>query len=170
MEVTPSKRKPSNFEEVKLVLALVIQKKIDDISNNVDDRNLDLDGAFGRPGGYDDILRYMIEAKRYEQEEEEEYYGYDNDNIDDYEWSDDEPNILFVQDMQDRFDLIADNTSYELRDMRSLLDDYYYYYHDSNDDDHDNDDDANTTMDIDYIRRRCCGLVLEAMGFVENGF
>ena len=74
----------------------------------------------------------MAEAQRYE------------------DGSDDECALRFVQDMQDRFDLLADNTSLELREMRALLD-------------------GDAAEDMDYVQRRCSGLVLKCMGFVEKG-
>jgi hypothetical protein len=90
------------------------------------------DGSDGGAGGYGDVLRHMAEAQRYE------------------DGSDDECSLRFVQDMQDRFDLLADSTSLELRDMRALLD-------------------GDAAQDMDCAQRRCSGLVLEAMGFVEKG-
>jgi hypothetical protein len=90
------------------------------------------DGSDGGVGGYGDVLRHMAEAQRYE------------DGLDD------ECSRRFVQDMQDRFDLLADSTSIELRDMRALLD-------------------GDAAQDMDRAQRRCSGLVLEAMGFVEKG-
>jgi hypothetical protein len=89
------------------------------------------DGSDGGAGGYGEVLKHMAEAKRYE------------------DGSEDECSRLFVQDMQDRFDLLVDTVSLELREMRALLDD-------SND-------------DMDYACRKCSGLVLEAMGFIDRG-
>lgn len=88
------------------------------------------DGSDGGSGGYGDVLQYMAEAKRYEDGPE------------------DECSRRFVEDMHDRFDLLADNTSLELREMRAVLDDL---------------------EDSDKARRRAAGLVLEAMGWVEKG-
>lgn len=89
------------------------------------------DGSDGGKGGYGDVLRNMSEAKRYEDGPAEEC------------------SRRFVEDLQDRFDLIADSVSLELREMRAILDD---------------------DSDMDFVRRRCSGLVLEAMGFVEKRF
>jgi hypothetical protein len=89
------------------------------------------DGSDGGPGGYGEVLQLMAEAKRYEDGPE------------------DECSIRFVQDIQDRFDLLADNTSLELREMRAVLDD---------------------PVDFDKAQRRAAGLVLEAMGWAEKRF
>lgn len=62
--------------------------------------------------------------------------------------SDEESSRLLVQDMQDRFALL-EPADEESKAMTSLWDD--------------------TEPDVDKARRRCCGLVLNAMGFVENG-
>ena len=88
------------------------------------------DGSDGGAGGYSDVLRHMAEAKRYEEGSEEEC------------------SRRLVEDMHDRFDLLADNTSMELREMRAILDD---------------------TSDMDCARRKASGLVLEAMGFIDKG-
>lgn len=53
-----------------------------------------------------------------------------------------------VKDMQDRFALLEPSDD-EMKGMTSLWDD--------------------TEPDVDKAQRRCCGLVLQAMGFVENG-
>ena len=45
---------------------------------------------------------------------------------------------------------LADNTSLELREMRAIMD-------------------GNAADDMDYVRRKCSGLVLEAMNFVRKG-
>ncbi|CAB9497369.1 expressed unknown protein [Seminavis robusta] len=90
------------------------------------------DGSDGGSGGYGDVLRTMAEAKRYE------------------DGTDDENALRLVEDMQCRFDLLADNTSLELREMRALLD-------------------GDAAEDMDYVQRQCSGLVLEAMGFIEKG-
>ena len=91
------------------------------------------DGSDGGEGGYGEVLRLMAEAKRYEDGSEEEC------------------SRRLVEDMQDRFPLLVDNVSLELREMRQLL-----------------DDDIGG-KDIDYARRKCCGLVLDAMDFVDRG-
>jgi len=88
------------------------------------------DGSDGGVGGYGDVLNYMAAAQRYGVGCEEECAK------------------RFVGDMNDRFELLADNTSMELPKMRALLDD---------------------TSDMDAARRKASGLVLEAMGFVDKG-
>lgn len=90
------------------------------------------DGSDGGAGGYGDVLQHMAGAQRYEK------------------GSDEECARLFVEDLQDRFELLdsIDVVSSELREMRSILDD---------------------DSDLDYSRRKASGLVLEAMGFVEKG-
>lgn len=114
----PESREPKNFEEVRLVLGLIFQ-------------NGRRDGSDGGNGGYGDVLRYMAEAKRYE------------------EGSEQESSLRFIEDMHDRFEFLADTTSSELREMRTLFDD--------------------ATNDVDYARRKCSGLVLEQMSFVDKG-
>jgi hypothetical protein len=89
------------------------------------------DGSDGGKGGYGDVLNYMAQGKRYEEGSEEEC------------------SRRFVEDIHDRFEFIADNTSLELREMRTLLDD--------------------AANDSDYARRKCSGLVLDAMDFVDRG-
>lgn len=87
------------------------------------------DGSDGGSGGYSEVLQTMAEAKRYEDDAQGDRH--------------------FVEDIVDRFDLLADNTSLELREMRSLLD---------------NPD------DIDFARRKAAGLTLDAMGWIEKKF
>jgi hypothetical protein len=62
--------------------------------------------------------------------------------------SDDDCSRRLVQDMQDRFALLEPSDE-EMKGMESLWD--------------------VTEPDVDKARRTCCGLVLNAMGFIENG-
>jgi hypothetical protein len=89
------------------------------------------DGSDGGQGGYGEVLARMADAKRYE------------------DGTEDECSLRFIEDMHDRFEILADNTSMELREMRSLLD--------------------TASDDIDHAKRKCSGLVLEAMGFIDKG-
>ena len=110
-------REPKNFEEIKLVLALAWQRGR-------------WDGSDGGKGGYGEILAVMVEATRYESNNE------------------DENCVRFVQDMMTRFPLLspsADQTK-AMAICHELL-----------------------GTDNDAARRKCSGLVLQAMGFVENG-
>jgi len=68
----------------------------------------------------------------------------------DEEGSEDECAMRFVRDMQDRFEFIADVSSMELREMRCILD-------------------GDAGKDMDCVRRKCSGLVLDQMGFVKKG-
>jgi hypothetical protein len=113
----PSNRVPANFEEVKLVLALVWQ-------------NGRWNGKDGGEGGYGEVLQEMASARRYENGPDGECSG------------------LLVRDMARRFPLL--NPSGEQQKlMDQLLKD--------------------ADSDYDFARRRCSGLVLQAMGFVEQG-
>jgi hypothetical protein len=62
--------------------------------------------------------------------------------------SDEECSRRLVEDMQGRFALLEPSDE-EMKGMTSLWDDAEH--------------------DVDKAQRRCCGLVLQAMGFVENG-
>jgi hypothetical protein len=108
---------PTNFEEVKLVLALAWQQGR-------------WNGSDGGQGGYSEVLRAMAEAERYEQ------------------GSEDECARRLVQDLQSRFTLL-DPSEDQLAAMKSVL----------------------TSGDVGacLAQRRCSGLVLEAMDFIENG-
>jgi hypothetical protein len=109
-------RKPQNFEEVKLILALAWQRGRWDKSD-------------GGKGGYGEVLSAMADARRYESGDEEDC------------------SRVLVQDMQDRFPLL-DPLLEDRVMMQSIFD---------------------LEPDIDAARRRCSGLVLKAMGFIENG-
>ncbi|KAL3905073.1 MAG: hypothetical protein SGILL_009825, partial [Bacillariaceae sp.] len=112
----PRDRKPQNFEEVKLILALAWQRGR-------------WDGSDGGRGGYGDVLGAMADARRYEDGEEEDC------------------SRILVQDMADRFALLD-----PLVEDRVMMQNVF-----------------DLEPDIDAARRRCCGLVLRAMGFIENG-
>ena len=90
------------------------------------------DGSDGGRGGYGQVLELMAAAERYEIGNQ------------------DECSLKFIQDMQDRFQLLKPNP-----EDQSAMDNLF-----------DNED---GTEDIDASRRRCSGLVLKAMGFIENG-
>lgn len=62
--------------------------------------------------------------------------------------SDDECSRRLVEDMQGRFSLLAPGNK-DAEAMATVLDD--------------------CGSDVDKAQRRCCGLVLKAMGFAENG-
>jgi hypothetical protein len=64
------------------------------------------------------------------------------------EGTEDECSLRLVQDMQIRFHLLKPQPD-EDKAMQNLLDECGF--------------------DIDFARRRCSGLVLQAMGFVKNG-
>ena len=120
-DVSPEKRQqrlPTNFEEVKLVLALAWQRGR-------------WDGSDGGPGGYGDVLMHMAQARRYESLDQ------DDEEV---------TSRQLVQDMASRFELLSP-TPEETERMKSVVAD----------------------DDYDRARRQCSGLVLEAMGFVENG-
>jgi hypothetical protein len=115
--VPPRDRKPPNFEEIKLVLALAWQQGR-------------WDGSDGGRGGYGEVLAAMADADRYEIGGEEEC------------------SLRLTEDMQARFHLLNPDAE-ELETMQTLFDDL--------------------ETDTDAARRRCSALVLEAMGFIENG-
>lgn len=127
------------FEELKLILGLTIQRGR-------------WDGTDGGAGGYGEVLTHMAQAKRYES-------------------NDDKLNSqLFVQDMSNRFHLIAGNQF-----VGDDADD------DNNNKSTDGNDKADNSLemmkqiqidcsnDYDMMRRRCTGLVLQKMGFIELG-
>eukprot|EP00591_Stephanopyxis_turris_P009322 CAMPEP_0195515402 /NCGR_PEP_ID=MMETSP0794_2-20130614/6477_1 /TAXON_ID=515487 /ORGANISM="Stephanopyxis turris, Strain CCMP 815" /LENGTH=184 /DNA_ID=CAMNT_0040643809 /DNA_START=242 /DNA_END=796 /DNA_ORIENTATION=+ len=94
------------------------------------------DKSDGGPGGYGDVLSLMAAADRYE--------------------SDVAGRAAFVEDMAERFHLIADSEE----DVDGIMDLYV---------------DAKMCaiskdeMGLDRIVGRCAGLVLKAMGFVDSG-
>jgi len=61
-----------------------------------------------------------------------------------------ECNRQFIQDMSSRFRLIASEDDDQIQGMESIID--------------------NTSDDLDACRRKCAGMVLKAMGFIEKGF
>ena len=111
----PAARQPTNFEEVKLVLALTWQ-------------NGRWSGRDGGPGGYGEVLELMAAAKRYETGSPEECAR------------------ALVSDMAARFHTLDPDP-----DQISLM------------------EAISKEEDVDISRRRCSGLVLEAMGFIETG-
>ena len=118
---------PSDFEEVKLTLALAWQRGR-------------WDGSDGGKGGYGEVLEYLVRADRYE-------------NGSEIEWS-----KCWVNDLASRFHLLKPSVDHISR-MESLL-------HKSSliTEDHDRE------ISVVYrARRRCSGLVLQEMGFIENG-
>ena len=119
------------FEEVKLILGLTIQRGRWDGTDG------------GRNGGYGEVLYTMAEAQRYESNDEEMNAK------------------LFVQDMSERFHLIANNEFEEDVDdaSSSLVDSTDMMKQIMND----------HMDDFDMMRRKCCGLVLQKMGFVQLG-
>jgi hypothetical protein len=120
---------PSDFEEVKLVLALFWQKCA-------------WDGSDGGRGGYGEILTYMAQAERYE------VAGVVDDGT---TTQDDECTLRFIADMKDRFPLLnpTDLAAKTMANLLLLLD--------------------KKDTNLDCVRRKCSGLVLQAMNFVENG-
>jgi hypothetical protein len=129
-----------SFEEVKLILGLTIQRGRWDGTDG---------GQNG--GGYSEVLEQMANAKRYESNDEQL-------NAE-----------LFVQDMSERFHLIAGNV--------------FVPQNAKHDDDHDDDasekaynenmemmkEIQNDCQDYDIMRRKCTALVLQKMGFIELG-
>lgn len=116
-DIEPSERKPTNFEEVKLILGLAWQRGR-------------WDGSDGGVGGYGDVLAAMAQADRYETD------------------SDEESSIRLVIDMKDRFHLL-DPSDDQIDNMNSI--------------------ESYLKTDPDAARRKCSGLVLQAMGFVPSG-
>lgn len=117
------------FEEVKLILGLTIQRGRWDGTDG------------GRNGGYGEVLYTMAQAERYESNDEETNAK------------------LFVQDMSEKFHLIATNEFEEDVDNGSSLASAEFMKKILND--HAND--------YDTMRRRCTALVLQKMGFVQLG-
>lgn len=111
-------QEPANFEEVKLVLGLAIQRGR-------------WDGSDGGPnGGYGDILQYMAEAVRYEDGEINEC------------------SRLLVNDMSERYKSLRPDSE-QLNAMNNIW--------------------IDCIDDPLKAQRRCSGLVLQAMGFIEKG-
>lgn len=94
----------------------------------------------GRNGGYGEILEYMAQAKRYESSNEEMH------------------SKLFVKDMSDRFHLIvgnmfSDENDVDINDSMDMMKQIHKNY----------------GHDYDIMRKKCAGLVLQKMGFIELG-
>jgi hypothetical protein len=120
---------PSDFEEVKLVLALSWQRGR-------------WDGTDGGEGGYSEVLHQLVLADRYE-------YGSE------LEWSQ-----RWIEDMQKRFHRLRPSST-QITSMQNIVESVQCY----------NSNDSKSFDDsiVYSARRRCSGLVLQAMGFIENG-
>ena len=115
---------PSDFEEVKLTLALAWQRGR-------------WDGSDGGKGGYGEVLDYLVMADRYE-------------NGSDMEWS-----KRWISDLAARFHLLKPSADH-VSTMESLLRESMLTKNDE-------------SAAVYRARRRCSGLVLLEMGFIENG-
>jgi hypothetical protein len=111
---------PTNFEEIKLTLALAWQ-------------NGRWDGSDGGVGGYGDVLREMADAQRYEVGTPEVC------------------SVRLINDMKRRYSLLK-----PLSEDSKAMDEI-------------NVTDNDPMTEIDFARRRCSGLVLKAMDFIESG-
>ncbi|GKY99600.1 hypothetical protein MPSEU_000914300 [Mayamaea pseudoterrestris] len=109
---------PSDFEEVKLALALFLQKS-------------KWDGSDGGSGGYSEVLAFMAQADRYEAFSENDVAKCAK---------------IFITDMKDRFQLLEPSKDAATAMSRVAGED-----------------------NVDCAQRKCCGLVLKAMGFIDNG-
>jgi len=86
------------------------------------------DATDGGSGGYGEVLSMMAKANIYELEDQ------------------DACSKILVQDMMDRFNLIASSAALDEMDILSK-----------------------GCSDTDTLRRKCSGLVLREMGFITNG-
>ncbi len=87
-------------------------------------------GIDGGRGGYNQVLDYMARTK--------------------YESDDEDQNArLFVNDMKERFHLIADGDQAVVQEMEQL--------------------ESACAGDVDLLRRKCTALVLSQMDFIQNG-
>jgi hypothetical protein len=118
---------PTNFEEIKLTLALVWQRGR-------------WDGSDGGKGGYGEILHYLVLADRYE-------------DINEIVWS-----HRWIEDLMARFHLLRPSTD-QISTMENLMDNVRSFTSSPDSDD----------SIIFRARRQCSGLVLQAIGFIENG-
>ena len=118
---------PSDFEEVKLTLALAWQRGR-------------WDGSDGGKGGYGEVLEDLVMADRYE-------------NGSELEWSQ-----LWIRDLASRFHLLQ-----PLADDAATMESLSHESSMSTGDDFDN------KSVIYRARRKCSGLVLHEMGFIESG-
>jgi hypothetical protein len=106
------------------------------------------DGSDGGRGGYGDVLTYMAQAERYEPKHTSIIQ----------EQVEHEQNACYrrlIEDMQMRFYLL-NPTPQQLETMKALLEDT-------------DDNDKEKQADVGAALCRCCGLVLSAMRFVDNG-
>ena len=98
------------------------------------------DGSDGGPnGGYGEVMSYMAQAKRYERDDIGDSSG----------------NRQLIQDMKDRFHLL-NPTKEDLQLMESLWNDGML-------------ENQQDVEDVEKTLLKCSGLVLKAMGFIENG-
>jgi hypothetical protein len=105
------------------------------------------DGTDGGKGGYSEVLQYLVAANRYEASD-----GSDSDMT----WS-----RLWIDDIQKRFHLLQP-TPEQVKSMQNIVESVNLC----------SNSDAISSYDDPAIyraRRQCSGLVLEAMGFIENG-
>jgi hypothetical protein len=115
---------PSDFEEVKLTLALAWQRGR-------------WDGSDGGKGGYSEVLQNLVLANRYE-------------NGDELQWS-----KLWIKDLASRFHLLQPSAQHAST-MAMLVQESI--------------DNEHVESSIVYrSRRRCSGLVLLEMGFIDSG-
>ena len=119
--------KPSDFEEVKLVLALAWQRGR-------------WDGSDGGTGGYGEVLENLVVADRYE-------------NGTELQWS-----KLWIRDLASRFHLLNPSTD-NVATMEYLVQESEVP----------TEDEHEEYSVVCRCRRRCSGLVLLEMGFINNG-
>ena len=110
-----------SFEEVKLILGLLWQRA-------------------GRSHSYNQVLDNMIDAKRYEIEDNEVLSA-----------------LNFISDVRDAFPAVAMH-KVDKDHMNAVAGEILVYHHHVVD-----------REEVFRIRRICAGMVLEAMGFIENG-
>jgi hypothetical protein len=104
------------------------------------------DGSDGGPNGYRQVLAQLAAAERYEDRQQEE--GGSGRVNDDGAGDECAGTRRLVEDMQQRFCLVAPASAAALQDeMKSLL----------------------QTFSTGVAFRKCSGLVLKEVGFIENG-
>lgn len=105
------------------------------------------DGTDGGKGGYSEVLQHLVAANRYEV---------NNESHSDRDWS-----LRWIDDIQQRYHLLRPSSE-QLKTMQEIVESVNIY----------SDSDSSSICDDSVIyraRRQCSGLVLEAMGFIENG-
>jgi hypothetical protein len=105
------------------------------------------DGTDGGKGGYSEVLQHLVTADRYEAKD-----GSDSD----LDWS-----RLWIYDIQQRYHTLKPSPE-QIKSMQNIVE-IVQLQTNSN---------ARSSCDDSVIyraRRQCSGLVLEAMGFIENG-